>query len=456
MSINTDFKLKIKKFILILGDIITLYFCLFLTLLIRFYKNFSKELYIEHALYFTTIYVIWLILIFSFRFYETHKPIKKPFDIITNTLYFSIINLFLSVLYFYLTPNQLITPKTILILNVLIFALFFFLWRNFANKFLYRYSLKQNCLVISNSEYLIKSIKQKPELNLNIKKFINPGSNINLEGVEGITLDELDTFPEQNKIQNIIIDDELLFNQEISKKLIKYLNLKIEIITTSDFYEKFLGKVAIKNINQVWIINNFNENKKYIFDVFKSILDIVFSIIFLIISIILVPFIVIAIKLDSKGPILFMQVRTGKNGKNFLAMKFRTMIDNAETNGAQWAQENDSRITRVGNFLRKTRLDEIPQLINILRGEMSLIGPRPERPEFIKTLEQQIPYYNHRLLVRPGLTGWTQINYPYGSSVEDAIEKLEYDLYYVKNRSIALDISIILKTLNTVLKAQGR
>lgn len=456
MSINTDLKLKIKRFILIFGDIIILFFSLFLTLLIRFYKDFSTKLYIEHVLYFIFIYIIWLILIFSFRFYETHKPIKKPFDIIINIVYFSIINLFLSVLYFYLAPNQLITPKTILVFNILIFALFFFLWRNSANKFLYRYSLKQNCLVITNSDYLIKSIKQKPELNLNIKKFINPNSNINPEGIEKITLNELDNFSEQNKIQNIIIDDELLFDEKISKILLKYLNLKIEIIKTSDFYEKFLGKVAIKNINQVWIISNFNENKKYIFDIFKNVFDLIFSIIFLIISIVLIPFIVIAIKLDSRGPILFMQVRTGKNGKDFLAMKFRTMIDNAEKNGAQWAMENDSRITRIGNFLRKTRLDEIPQLINILRGEMSLIGPRPERPEFIEKLEKEIPYYNQRLLVRPGLTGWAQINYPYGSSIEDAIEKLEYDLYYVKNRSIALDISIILKTLNTVIKAQGR
>lgn len=456
MSINTDFKLKIKRFILIFGDIIILYFSLFLALFIRFYRNFSTEIYINHALYFSAIYLVWLIMIFSFRFYETHKPIKKPFDIITNTLYFSIINLFLSVLYFYLAPNQLITPKTILVFNIIIFSVLFFIWRNFARKFLYRYNLKQNCLVITNSNYLINSIKQKPELDLNIKKFINPNSNINLEGTEKISLEELDLFPEQSKIQSIIIDDELLFDEQISKKLIKYLNLKIEIIKTSDFYEKFLGKVAIKNINQVWIISNFNENKKYVFDIIKNIFDLVFSSVFLVISIILVPFIVIAIKIDSHGPILFKQVRTGKNAKDFLAMKFRTMIIDAEKNGAQWAMENDSRITRVGNFLRKTRLDEIPQLINILRGEMSLIGPRPERPEFIEKLEKEIPYYNQRLLVRPGLTGWAQINYPYGSSIEDAIEKLEYDLYYVKNRSIALDISIILKTLNTVIKAQGR
>ncbi len=455
MSINTDFKLKIKILILLFGDVIALYFSLFLSLLLRFYPNYTKITFLNHLIYFSIVYILWLIMIFSFRFYETNRPIKNHLEITVNTLYFSLINLFLSVLYFYLVPNQFITPKTILLFNVVIFAGLFFLWRNFANKFLYRYNQKQNCLIITNSQHLINSIKQKPEFDLNIKKFINPISNIEFEGKEKIELNDLDLFLEQNKIQNIIIDDELLFNKEISKKLLQCLNLKIEIIKTSDFYEKFLGKVAIKNINQVWIISNLNENKKYVFDIVKNIFDKVASSIFIIISIILAPFIIIAIKIDSRGPIFFSQIRTGKNNKTFLAIKFRTMIINAEQNGAQWATENDSRITSVGKFLRKSRLDEIPQLINILKGEMSLIGPRPERPEFIQMLKKEIPYYNQRLLAKPGLTGWAQINFPYGNSVEDALEKLEYDLYYIKNRSFALDISIILKTIHTVLKREG-
>ena len=455
MPINAHIKLKLKRTILFCGDIVVLYFSLFLALFLRFFNAFTDEIYKKHIFYFSFIYVLWLIMIFSFRFYETNRPIRNKLEILVNTIYFSIINLFLSVLYFYLVPNQLITPKTILVFNILLFAILFFLWRNYANKFLYRYNLKQNCLIITNNNNLIESIKQKPELDLNIKKFINPDGNIELEGAEKINLEELDSFLLQSKIQNIVIDDDLLFNEELSKKLLYYLNLKIEITKTSDFYEKFLGKVAIKNINQVWIISNLNENKKYIFDIIKNIIDKIFSFIFLVISIILVPFIIIAVKIDSRGPIFFRQIRTGKNAKIFLAIKFRTMCLDAEKNGAQWATVNDSRTTRVGKFLRKTRLDEIPQFINILRGEMSLIGPRPERPEFIQTLEKEIPYYNQRLLVKPGLTGWAQINYPYGSSVEDAIEKLEYDLYYVKNRSFALDISIILKTIHTVLKGGG-
>ncbi len=132
------------------------------------------------------------------------------------------------------------------------------------------------------------------------------------------------------------------------------------------------------------------------------------------------------------------------------------MIKDAEKNGAQWAKENDPRITKLGKFFRKTRIDELPQLLNVLRGEMSFIGPRPERPEFIATLEKHIPFYKQRLIVKPGLTGWAQVNFPYGSSIEDSLEKMQYDLFYIKNRSFALDTSIILKTINTILRGGGR
>jgi len=151
-----------------------------------------------------------------------------------------------------------------------------------------------------------------------------------------------------------------------------------------------------------------------------------------------------------------MQQRTGKRGKKFMAIKIRSMSKNAEVNGPQWATKNDPRVTRSGKFMRRTRVDEIPQLINILRGEMSFIGPRPERPEFIQRLEKKIPYYNERLLVKPGLTGWAQINFPYGASEKDAMEKLQYDLYYIKNRSFILDLSVFLKTIKTVLSGGGQ
>ncbi len=455
MTLDTDLKLKIKKIIFFTGDTICLYFALFLALLIRYNFNISDNLFFKHIPYFTTLYIMWLVILYALRLYETNKIIKNKYEIIVSIINFSIMNFFLSVLYFYITPQNIITPKTILVLNILIFGILFYIWRFFANKALYRYKIQQNSLVITNNPDLLKSINQKPELELNIKTYINPLNNINLDLIEKTSIENLEDYLENNKIQSIVIDDDLLFDNNISGKLLKCINLKIEVIKTTEFYEKYLGKVVLKNINQMWLISNLNENKKFIFDFGKNIFEKIFTFILLILSLIIVPFIIIGIKVGSRGPIFFKQYRTGKNGENFLAMKFRTMIDNAEKNGAQWASKNDSRITKFGKFLRKTRLDEIPQFINILKGDMSLIGPRPERPEFIESLEKEIPFYSHRLLVKPGLSGWAQINYPYGNTIDDAIEKLEYDLYYIKNRNLALDISIILKTIDAVVKGGG-
>ncbi|MEK7168078.1 MAG: exopolysaccharide biosynthesis polyprenyl glycosylphosphotransferase, partial [Patescibacteria group bacterium] len=186
-------------------------------------------------------------------------------------------------------------------------------------------------------------------------------------------------------------------------------------------------------------------------------MDLAFAIVGLVVAIPLTPLIALVIRLESKGPVIFKQIRTGKNGKAFLAMKFRSMVDNAEKNGPQWAQKNDPRVTKFGSLMRKTRLDEIPQLFNILKGEMSFVGPRPERPEFIEILEKEIPFYRERLLVKPGLTGWAQLNGPaYGGSKEETWEKIKYDLYYIKNRSLILDLGIILKTVKVAFSKRGQ
>jgi len=195
------------------------------------------------------------------------------------------------------------------------------------------------------------------------------------------------------------------------------------------------------------------------YDTIKRVIDIIGGIILSIIFFPVCMCTAIAIKLNSQGPIFAdTPQRVGKNGKLFKLYKFRSMIMDAEKNtGAQWAATKDKRVTRIGKFIRKSRIDEIPQFWNILKGEMSFVGPRPERPEFVETLKKEIPFFNERHLVKPGLTGWAQINFPYGASVEDAKEKLQYDLFYIKNRSIALDISIILKTINTIFnKTLGR
>jgi sugar transferase (PEP-CTERM system associated) len=230
----------------------------------------------------------------------------------------------------------------------------------------------------------------------------------------------------------------------------------IEVVDAPSFYEDLTGKLLIEDITPSWFIFSNGFKMTPAMRYYKRALDIFFSMVGLLAVMPFIPLLALAIKLDSRGPIFFRQVRVGEREKRFMLYKFRTMREDAETTtGAIWAQSNDSRITRVGRFLRKTRVDEIPQLYNVLRGDMSFIGPRPERPEFIEMLSKVIPYYTERHFVKPGISGWAQVRYPYGASVEDAIEKLRYDLYYIKNTSPLLDILIIIETVKVMFFGRG-
>jgi exopolysaccharide biosynthesis polyprenyl glycosylphosphotransferase len=233
----------------------------------------------------------------------------------------------------------------------------------------------------------------------------------------------------------------------------------IVVTTMPVLYEKLTGKVAVEHIGSQWY--SALPLKKNPFDTFnrigKRLLDLACGSIIGAVFLLVLPFVAIAILLDSRGSIFYKQERVGQYGNKFTVYKFRSMVQNAERNGkAQWAVKGDSRITNVGYFIRKTRLDELPQVLNVLRGEMSMVGPRPERYQFIKELQKEIPFYRTRLAAKPGLTGWAQINYGYGSTVEDALIKLQYDLYYLKHWSPWLDLKILLRTFSVVLKMQGQ
>jgi sugar transferase (PEP-CTERM system associated) len=230
----------------------------------------------------------------------------------------------------------------------------------------------------------------------------------------------------------------------------------VEVIDAPSFYEEVTGKLLIDEITPSWFIFSDGFKMTPLKRFGKGMLDIFIASIGLMIFLPLFPIIALLIKIDSSGPVFFKQLRLGEGEKNFTLYKFRTMHRDAENEmGAVWAQENDSRVTRVGKILRIMRLDEIPQFYNVLRGDMSIIGPRPERPEFVAELKNLIPYYSERHFVKPGITGWAQICYPYGSSVEDAIEKLRYDLYYIKHISFSLDVMIIMETIRVMLFGKG-
>lgn len=237
------------------------------------------------------------------------------------------------------------------------------------------------------------------------------------------------------------------------------LDCKLQGIHIEDwpaFYEKITGKIFVQNLRPSWLVFSEGFTRTRLTRLVKRLVDVSLSGLFLILGWPIFVLVAIAIKLDSPGPVFFRQERVGERGQIFWLLKYRTMLKDAEARtGPVWTTEDDPRITRVGHWLRKTRLDEFPQIINVLRGQMSFIGPRPERPHFVAQLQEKIPYYSQRHSIRPGITGWAQVRYRYGSTVEDAEEKLQYDLYYVKNMSPFLDLLILISSIQVVLFGKG-
>lgn len=229
----------------------------------------------------------------------------------------------------------------------------------------------------------------------------------------------------------------------------------IPVTDLSAFYEKVRGEVPIETLKASWLIYGSGFEQGNVRTLIKRVFDLAASSVLLVLTLPLMILTALAIRLESPGPIIYRQVRTGRAGRPFTVLKFRSMRVDAEKDGAQWAKPGDARVTRVGRVIRKLRIDELPQIINVLRGEMSFVGPRPERPEFVAKLKEQIPFYDLRHSVKPGLTGWAQVRYSYGASVEDARTKLQFDLYYVKNHSLFLDILILFETVRVILFREG-
>ena len=230
----------------------------------------------------------------------------------------------------------------------------------------------------------------------------------------------------------------------------------VPIYSDLSFQEQHLGRIELDAIDSQWLLFADGFQNGWLSDAIKRVFDVAVGAALVVVTLPLMAVTALLVKLDSPGPIFYRQVRTGLHGVTFTLYKFRSMATDAEVAGkAQWAQKKDPRVTRAGAFMRASRIDELPQLINVLRGEMSMIGPRPERPEFVADLAKAIPFYDRRAYVKPGLTGWAQVNYPYGASVDDAREKLAYDLYYVKNRGVLLDLLILVSTVRVILFREG-
>ena len=229
----------------------------------------------------------------------------------------------------------------------------------------------------------------------------------------------------------------------------------IKVVDGTAFLERISGKISVEDLRPSWMIFSEGFHRGILLKGLKSFCDISFSLIGLLLSWPFMILVALAIKVDSSGPVFYRQRRVGQKGKEFDVLKFRSMRQDAEINGPQWAEKEDPRVTRVGSVIRKLRLDELPQLLNVLRREMSFIGPRPERPEFVNQLQEMIPYYLERHTVKPGITGWAQVKFAYGKTVEDSLEKLQYDLYDIKNMSFFLDLLIVFQTIKVVLLGRG-
>ena len=302
------------------------------------------------------------------------------------------------------------------------------------------------------AQRLVLGLRQNPDIGVEVASWTGK-----LEGAvtkESVAVHLLDVVKRQ-KVHRVIV---AMPDRRGTIPMQELLDLRmqgVKIEEAATWLERISGKIEVENLYPSWLVFGDGFKRSTVFRMVRRALSVVIAFVGLILSLPLLPFIMLAIRLDSKGPVLYRQRRVGKGGKEFDVVKFRTMRQDAEKGGPQWAGNNDPRVTRIGRFLRMSRLDEIPQLWCVLKGDMAFVGPRPERPEFIEWLSKEIPYYGVRHMVRPGLTGWAQVKYKYGSTVQDAREKLQYDLFYIKNASIGLDLLIMFQTVKTVLLKRG-
>jgi exopolysaccharide biosynthesis polyprenyl glycosylphosphotransferase len=431
--------IKTRKILLFFGDLILLYFSLFLSLFFRYFRNFNSEIFSNHLLPFSILYFLWLIILYIFGGYDL-LPFKSQF-LFRIFSAFSL-NFLISISFFYFFPIFGITPKTNLVLNLIIFAILFLTWRFSFYSLFSTYFLNKVAILGSGNEVenLKKEISQNPSFGFKI-----------------ISIDPKKPLAEQIKKEGI---DIIIFTEEFEEDpkfltaLYLCLPMGVNFLDFATAFEEIAEKIPVSMVSKNWFLKNLREGEKKIYDKFKRIFDLTLALIILSLTFPFWPLISLAIKIEDGGPVFYKQERIGKNKKIFKLVKFRSMIPEAEKGEPKWAEIEDQRITKVGKFLRRFHLDEIPQMINVIRGDISLVGPRPERPEFVEKLEKEIPHYNLRHIIKPGFTGWAQIKFRYARSIMDSLEKFQYDLYYIKNRSLFLDLKILLKTFQLFFKKE--
>lgn len=433
---------KLKQAILLAGDIIILYLSLGIMLLSR-YDIGGREysLFFGIHLYsFSIIFIFWIFIFYIAGLYDL-QSLKNNLAFMKRAASAIVAGFIVAIIYFYIVP-VIITPKTNLVLFVVIFSAIASAWRYSYNILLGYRGSKEGLLIVGSGPItaeLISTISQNPQLGYRIGYWMK-------EGLGDSEFSRINQIVLGKNISTIVIPSHIKKNTASARAIYQQFALGIEVIDVAELYERIVQKVPLVETEEVWFLENIAEHKRA-YDAIRDPLEKLAAIALLLALAPLLALIGLCVAATSRGGALIRQVRVGKYGRQFTLYKFRSMYANAEKNGAQWAKENDKRVTLFGAFLRYTHLDELPQLWNIIKGDISFVGPRPERPEFVSQLNNEVPYYELRHLTNPGVTGWAQINYRYGASVKDAYEKLQYDLYYLKHRSFLLDVAIVLRTL---------
>lgn len=441
---------KKETMTLFLGDVILLYFSLWLALAARSWAIPSKESLGLHFWPFTLIIAVWLLVFFISGIYEKHTLFLKS-RLPSTVFNAQVANSFIAVLFFYFIPYFGIAPKTNLFVYLIFSFILILLWRIYGDRFIHP-STKQRGIIVGSGEEMKELLE---EVNNNPKYGLQFISSIDLNKITGMDFqDEILSRIYSEEVQIIAID---LKNEKVEPILPHLYNLifsKVKFIDMYKIYEDLFDRVPLSLVRYNWFLENISTESRLTYDFLKRLVDVILSFTLGIVSLFFYPFVFLAIKIDDGGKIFISQERVGQDGKLIRAYKFRTM----QRNETDPTRASDNKVTRVGNFLRKTRVDELPQLWDVLVGRMSMIGPRPELPAAVKKYEEEIPYYGIRHLIKPGLSGWAQLygkHSHHNTDVNQTRNKLSYDLYYLKNRSFMLDLKIALKTIKALLSRSG-
>ncbi|MBX4198473.1 exopolysaccharide biosynthesis polyprenyl glycosylphosphotransferase [Candidatus Parcubacteria bacterium] len=442
---------KRDPFLLFIGDIVIFFISLWLALFLRYLSLPTEKLLNTHLLPFSILILAWFLVFYIAGLYEKRSIILR--SRLPNTIFRAqIINSVIAVLFFYFIPYFGITPKTVLFIYLSVSFICILVWRIYGYTFVGP-KRKQNAILIGSGEEM-KELRDE----------VNANQHYNLNFISSVGIDSVGKVDFQEEIVKRIYGEDVSIivvdfkNERIEPILPSLYNLifsGIVFIDMHKIYEDVFDRIPLSLIRYSWFLENISLTPKITYDILKRVMDVILGCIAGVVSLIVYPFIILAIKLDDSGPIFIVQERVGKNGALIKTYKFRSM----QRNEMDLNKGMENKLTRIGPFLRKSRLDELPQLWSVVKGDTSLIGPRPELPSGVSHYEKEIPYYGIRHLIKPGLSGWAQLyqeNHPHhGVAIEQTKEKLSYDLYYLKNRSFMLDIRIALKTIKKLLSRSG-